>query len=197
MDIVFASNNSHKIEEIRDLAGKLYNILSLKDVGIDIDIPEPHQTLEANASEKSWTIYKLTGHNCFSDDTGLEVAALGGEPGVKSARYAGEETSFDKNIEKLLMKLDTHNNRSARFRAVVSLIMNGKEYLFEGVCNGTISKSPRGKGGFGYDPIFIPDGENRTFAEMSLTEKASLSHRGMAMAKLVAFLQKLQIKTQN
>lgn len=197
MKLIFATNNKHKIEETRTLIGKKFEIITLNDAGIMIDIPEPHDTLEENASEKSRTIYKLRGINCFSEDTALEVEALGGEPGVKSARYAGEEKSFDKNIQKLLLKLENHPNRQARFRTVISLIVNGNEYLFEGVCRGTIAKKPSGTEGFGYDPVFIPEGENRTFAEMPLSEKNHNSHRRKALDKLVTFLQKLEINTQN
>ncbi len=160
----------------------------MKQAGIDIDIPEPHNTLEANASEKSKTIYNLTKSNCFSEDTGLEVKSLNGEPGVKSARYAGDDRSFDKNIEKLLQKLQDKPDRSARFRAVISLIIEGKEILFEGICNGRIIHERRGDQGFGYDPVFMPDGSNKTFGEMSLDEKTIYSHRAKATEKLVVFL---------
>src|SRR6187549_2267471 len=138
MRLIFASNNQHKIEELKAFAGKEIEIVSLKDAGINIDIPEPHDTLEGNASEKSWTIYKLTVRDCFSEDTGLEIEALNGEPGVKSARYAGEARSFKDNIEKALNKLANESNRNAQFRAVISLIIDGRESLFEGICNGKI-----------------------------------------------------------
>ena len=188
MKLIFATNNKHKIEEIRAALGKDFQVLTLADAGIDIDIPEPHDTLEANASEKSWTIYRLTGIHCFGEDTGLEVPALGGEPGVKSARYAGDERSFDKNIDKLLQKLENKVDRQARFRTVISLILDGKETLFEGICNGQIISERRGNQGFGYDPVFIPEGSDKTFAEMDISEKQGFSHRGRATAKLVAFL---------
>ena len=197
MRFVFATNNEHKVEEIRFITEGIHEIISLKEAGISIDIPEPHATLEENASEKTKTIYELTGENCISEDTGLEVAALNGEPGVQSARYAGESKSFEKNIEKLLMKLEPHSNKKARFRTIISLIVNGKEWQFEGICEGSIIPSPRGDKGFGYDPIFVPDGETRTFAEMSLKEKTQYSHRTKATDKLVAFLQKLEVKSQN
>ncbi|MEO8405743.1 MAG: RdgB/HAM1 family non-canonical purine NTP pyrophosphatase [Chitinophagaceae bacterium] len=190
MKLIFATNNQHKIEEGRHIIGDKFELLTLKDAGIDIDIPEPHDTLEANATEKSQTIYKITGLGCFSEDTGLEVDALNGEPGVKSARYAGETKSFDKNIDKLLTNLQGKENRSARFRTIISLILDGKETLFEGICNGRIIEDRRGGDGFGYDPVFVPDGFDRTFAEMSLAEKDSISHRAKAMEKLVAFLSK-------
>ena len=197
MRLIFASNNQHKIEELKAFAGQEIEIVSLKDAGIDIDIPEPHDTLEENASEKSWTIYKLTGNNCFSEDTGLEIEALNGEPGVKSARYAGEARSFKDNIEKVLNKLANETNRNARFRAVISLIIEGKETQFEGICNGKIIDTPHGTEGFGYDPIFIPDGSNRSFAEMSIVEKNQFNHRTKAAAKLVAFLQNMKTNSTN
>src|SRR5215467_12236106 len=151
MNLIFATNNQHKVDEIRSAVGKnsALNIITLKEAGIDIDIPEPFDTLEENANNKSKTIFELTKTNCFSEDTGLEVAALNGEPGVKSARYAGEERSFEKNIDKLLKKLEGKSNRRAKFRTVISLIIDGKENLFEGVCEGTIFHSKKGEKGFG------------------------------------------------
>ena len=194
MRLIFASNNQHKIEELKafcknDSANYRIDIVSLKEAGIDVDIAEPHDTLEENASEKSWTIYNLTGKDCFSEDTGLEIEALNGEPGVKSARYAGETRSFKENIEKVLAKLSSHPNKKARFRAVISLIIGGKETQFEGICNGRIISNPTGSEGFGYDPIFVPEGSDRTFAEMTLEEKNQFNHRTKAAAKLVAYLQ--------
>ena len=202
MKLIFASNNEHKIEELKAFAGNgsdnyRIEIVSLKEAGIDIDIPEPHDTLEENASEKSCTIYKLTGKDCFGEDTGLEIQALNGEPGVKSARYAGEGRSFKNNIEKVLNKLSSETNRNARFRAVISLIIEGNETRFEGICNGRITDIPAGTEGFGYDPIFIPDGSKRTFAEMSVEEKNQFNHRTKAAAKLVAFLQTMKAKSTN
>ena len=188
MKLIFATNNQHKVEEIRAVIGEKFELLTLQEAGIDIDIPEPHDTLEANASEKSQTIYRMTGTSCFSEDTGLEVAALNGEPGVKSARYAGDNRSFDQNIDKLLINLDDKADRSARFRTVVSVIIDGKETLFEGICEGTVIKERRGSKGFGYDPVFIPAGSDKTFAEMTLEEKNLFSHRKKATEKLVAFL---------
>jgi XTP/dITP diphosphohydrolase len=192
MKLIFATNNQHKVEEVKAVVNRSITISTLKDAGIDIDIPEPYDTLEENATEKSKTIYQLTKTNCFSEDTGLEVTALNGEPGVKSARYAGEDRSFDKNIEKLLQKLEDKPDKSARFRAVISLIIEGKETQFEGVCNGRIIKEKRGEQGFGYDPVFIPDGSHKTFGEMSLEEKTVYSHRAKATQKLVAFLNNLE-----
>ena len=197
MKLVFATNNAHKVEEVRSVIGHRYEIITMQEAGVNTDIPEPHSTLEENASEKSRTVYKLTGMDCFSEDTGLEVYALNGEPGVKSARYAGDEKSFEKNIRKLLMKLEDHHDRRARFRAVISLLMDGEEHQFEGICEGTIIKEPRGSGGFGYDSVFVPDSETRTFAEMNLEEKTIYSHRRIATDKLVTFLQKLEINPQN
>jgi XTP/dITP diphosphohydrolase len=186
--LIFATNNQHKIDEIRSIPNIGYEIISLTEAGINIEIPEPHNTLEENATEKSTVIYTLTGLNCFSEDTGLEVEALHGEPGVKSARYAGENKSFEKNIEKLLLKMQGEKNRNAQFRAVLSLILGGTEYKFEGICKGTILADMRGEGGFGYDPVFMPLGANRTFAEMEMAEKNMYSHRKKAMDKLVDFL---------
>lgn len=202
MRLIFASNNQHKIEELKAFAGKesdsyRIEIVSLREAGIDVDIPEPHDTLEENASEKSWTIYKLTGNDCFSEDTGLEVEALNGEPGVKSARYAGDSRSFKENIEKVLNKLANQPNRNARFRAVISLIIDGNETQFEGICNGKIIDTPQGTQGFGYDPIFMPNDSKQTFAEMSIEEKNRFNHRAKAAAKLVAFLQNIKTKSPN
>ena len=197
MKLIFASNNQHKIEELKAFAGNEIQIVSLKEAGIDVDIPEPHDTLEENASEKSWTIYKLTGKDCFSEDTGLEIEALNGEPGVKSARYAGEVRSFKANIEKVLHKMSKETNRKARFRAVISLVIGGMETQFQGICNGRIIDTPRGTDGFGYDPIFVPDGSNRSFAEMPVNEKNQFNHRTKAAAKLVAFLQNRNSNSTN
>ena len=195
MKLIFATNNQHKTDEVRS-ATKTQNILeiiTLREAGIEIDIPEPYATLEENASHKSRTIYALTkakglAKGCFSEDTGLEVEAINGEPGVKSARYAGNDKSFDKNIEKLLQKLEGSSNRKGRFRAVISLIIDDKEHLFEGVCHGTILDHRRGGAGFGYDPVFVPDGAIHTFAEMDITEKNKFSHRKKAIDKLVTYL---------
>lgn len=187
--LIFATNNQHKVDEIRLVLGNNFHIVTLKEAGIAIDIPEPHDTLEANASEKSKVIHQLTQKNCFSEDTGLEVEALNGEPGVKSARYAGEGRSFDNNIEKLLSRLSAHTNKKARFKTVISLIYNNSEYLFEGICQGVIIQDQRGRNGFGYDPVFVPDGSNQTFAEMTMEEKSLFSHRKKAMEQLIQFLQ--------
>ncbi|HEX8279593.1 MAG TPA: RdgB/HAM1 family non-canonical purine NTP pyrophosphatase [Segetibacter sp.] len=186
--IIFATNNSNKVEEIKSVIGNLFEVVSLKDAGIRIDIPEPHATLEENATEKSRTIYNITGENCFSEDTGLEVQALNGEPGVKSARYAGEGKSADENIRKLLKNLSGKQNRKARFRTVISLILQGDEYKFEGICDGEIIEAPKGNMGFGYDSVFVPAGCSKTFAEMPLEEKNRFSHRKKATEKLASFL---------
>ena len=186
--LIFATNNQHKIDEIRSIPNLGYEIVSLKEAGINIDIAEPHNTLEENATEKSIVIYKLTGQDCFSEDTGLEVEALNGEPGVRSARYAGEENSFKKNIDKLLLNMQGVENRNAQFRSVLSLILNGIEYKFEGICKGTILAETKGNEGFGYDPIFLPMEATQTFAEMNMEEKNKFSHRKKAMDKLIDFL---------
>lgn len=189
MDIIFATNNAHKIAEIQQVLPPSIKLITLKEAGIDIEIPEPHDTLEANASEKSMTIHRLTGKDCFSEDTGLEVATLGGEPGVRSARYAGEPADAAANTRLLLERLQGNPDRKARFRTVISLILAGREYQFEGICPGLITVAPSGSNGFGYDPVFQPDGADRSFGEMSMTEKQAYSHRSKATALLVRFLQ--------
>ena len=187
--LIFATNNKNKVAEIRSVLNNSFEVISLKEAGIDIDIPEPHDTLEENALEKSKTIYALTGKNCFSEDTGLEVAILNGEPGVRSARYAGDESDFKANISKLLQKLQGKKNRQAQFRTVISLILEGKECQFEGICKGYIIEKETGMGGFGYDAIFVPEGSERSFGEMTMDEKNVYSHRKKATAKLIEFLK--------
>ena len=191
--LIFATNNLNKVIEVRSLLGDSFKILSLSEAGIDIDIPEPFDTLEKNAIEKSEVIYKLKGLSCFAEDTGLEVEALNGEPGVKSARYAGDKRSFEDNIDKLLDQLKGITNRKARFRTVICLTINGKHNIFEGECKGTIIAERRGGNGFGYDPVFIPEGATKTFAEMSLQEKNFFSHRKKATEKLIAWLKETAI----
>ncbi len=186
--LIFATNNQHKVDEIKVVIGNQFNVVTLKDAGIYIDIPEPHATLEANATEKSTTIHRLTGSNVFSEDTGLEVVALHGEPGVKSARYAGEGRDFQANIDKLLANLEDKTDRKAQFRTVISLILNNQEYLFEGICEGQIIAQQKGLKGFGYDPVFVPNGSYKTFAEMTIEEKNQFSHRKKVTDKLIAFL---------
>ncbi|MDP1764004.1 MAG: RdgB/HAM1 family non-canonical purine NTP pyrophosphatase [Sediminibacterium sp.] len=192
--LIFATNNQHKVDEIRPVIGEAFEIITLQEAGIDIDIPEPHETLDANATEKSRTIHALTRQNCFSEDTGLEVVALNGEPGVKSARYAGGEVrDFQENINKLLQNLKGKTSRQARFRTVISLILDEKEYFFEGICDGQISEVQMGTGGFGYDPVFRPTGASGSFAEMSIEEKNRYSHRQKAVIQLIQFLAAYKI----
>ncbi|MBO7200645.1 MAG: non-canonical purine NTP diphosphatase [Bacteroidales bacterium] len=187
--LIFASNNSHKLSEIRNLLDNIVNILSLKDINLEGDIPETSDTLEGNATQKAEWIYSRIGQDCFADDTGLEVEALDGAPGVYSARYAGEGCSFADNVNKLLKAMKGQSNRKARFRTVICLIENGKKNYFEGIVNGTIVEKGSGNMGFGYDPIFVPDGYNISFAEMPLDEKNKISHRGLATQKLVEYLK--------
>jgi XTP/dITP diphosphohydrolase len=191
MQIIFASNNDHKIKEIRSITGSNFTVLSLRDINISEEIPEEEPDLEGNALSKARYIHNITGMNVFADDTGLEVEALNGLPGVKSARFAGENKDFSANIDKLLSMLGSNNNRKAQFRTVIALIYNNKEYLFEGKVEGIITNERRGTGGFGYDPVFIPDGKSKTFAEMELAEKNSISHRARALEKLSSFLLQL------
>lgn len=186
---IFASNNKHKAEEIKSILHDLYEIITLKEAGITIDIPEPYHTLEENATEKSTVIFKLTGSDCFSEDSGLEVSALGGDPGVRSARYAGDPADDDKNIDKLLSAMNGIADRRACFRTVISLILHENEYMFEGRCDGHITTERRGTNGFGYDPIFVPAGQVKTFAEMTIEEKTSISHRKLAVEKMAQFLE--------
>lgn len=190
-ELIFATNNENKVREIKTVVGEKLLVISLKEAGIDKDIPEPHDSLEANATEKSTVIHEMTGKNCFSEDTGLEVFALYGEPGVKSSRYAGEGRDFQANIDKLLEKMSKLGNRTAQFRTVISLIWENQEYLFEGICKGRITEVAEGIGGFGYDPIFIPDGAQKTFASMTLAEKNQYSHRKKATTQLIDFLNKI------
>ncbi len=194
MKIIFATNNQHKVTEIRSALPASIQVVSLREAGIDIDIPEPHDTLHDNAAEKARTIYKLSGFSCFSEDTGLEVPVLNNEPGVHSARYAGEEKSFQENIRKLLIKLEKAGDRSARFRTVICLVLEGKEYFFEGICEGRIIKEQRGEKGFGYDPVFVPNGSDLSFAEMDMQAKNEFSHRRKAADQLVAFLNQITLK---
>ena len=188
-NLIFATNNEHKVAEIRSSLGNLFQVISLKEAEIYIDIEEPYDTLEENAREKSSTIHRLTHQDCFSEDTGLFVDALNGEPGVKSARYAGEPSNNKANIEKLLLNLASNSNRTARFKTIISLVMEDKEYLFEGICEGAITLEPIGSSGFGYDAIFIPAGSSKSFGEMSIEEKNQYSHRKKAVAKLISFLR--------
>ena len=189
MTLVFATNNENKVKEIRSMLGDHFSIITLKEAGIDIDIPEPHDTLEDNAREKSSVIYEMTGKDCFSEDTGLEIDALNGAPGVLSARYAGEQKLAEDNITRVLHEMDGQENRQAHFRTVISLILDGQEYQFTGVCPGVILTKRRGRKGFGYDPIFVPDGAKETFAEMDVADKNQFSHRAKAFQQLITFLK--------
>jgi XTP/dITP diphosphohydrolase len=188
MTIVFASNNEHKIREIKSILGNCFTLLSLSDININEDIPEDEPLLEGNALFKARYIHNATGMNVFADDTGLEIDVLNGLPGVHSARFAGERKDSSANIKKVLSLLGRTKNRKARFRTVIALIFEKKEYLFEGIVTGTIISKKRGNEGFGYDPVFIPDGKNQTFAEMELAEKNTISHRARAFEKLREFL---------
>lgn len=189
-NLTFASNNVDKLEEIkRKLLGTSIGILGLKESGINEELSETGDTLEANAFEKANRVYSKYGLNCFADDTGLEVEALDGAPGVFSARYAGEKVSYDDNVKKLLYEMKDISNRNARFRTIVCLIMDATEYRFEGIVNGFITENPKGTQGFGYDPVFVPDGYDITFAEMDVHLKNQISHRGRAIEKLVRFLK--------
>ncbi len=190
--LIFATNNQHKVDEIRTVIGSTFNIITLAEANINIDIPEPHDTIEENAEEKSSFIFKLTNKDCFGEDTGLEVEALNGEPGVKSARYAGDGRSSLDNIKKLLQNLQEIDNRKAHFKTIISLVLDGKSYSFEGICKGTITKELKGVDGFGYDPIFVPEGSTKTFAEMTMEEKNIYSHRRKATDKLINFLSNKQ-----
>ena len=188
MELVFATNNTHKIKEISPLITNSFRLLSLSDLNFFEDIPETQATLQGNASQKSHYIFDRYAINCFADDTGLEIEALKGEPGVYSARYAGEGCNFQDNIDKVLLKMQGITHRNARFRTVISLLLDGKEYFVEGYVNGKILTEKHGNDGFGYDPIFMPDNYSISFAEMTLEEKNKISHRGMAVRKLAAFL---------
>ena len=191
MKIVFATNNAHKLDEVRQVVGEKFEIVSLRECGIVEDIPENEPTLEGNALAKARYIYERTGFNCFADDTGLEVDALGGEPGVRSARYATDGHDDEANKRLLLERLQGEENRAAQFRTAVALILGGKEYLFEGIVRGEIALEQHGEGGFGYDPLFFPEGGELTFAQMSSEEKNAISHRGRAVRKLAEFLQQM------
>lgn len=189
MKLIFASHNQNKVLEINSLLKGIAEVHSLNDIGIFEEIPETGITLKENASIKARACYDLTGLHVFADDTGLEVEALNGEPGVFSARYAGPEKLAWKNMEKLMNELEAHENKKARFVTFISLIVNQEEYFFEGEINGTIIHEMRGSNGFGYDPIFVPDGETRTLAEMSSEEKNKISHRAKALEKMKSFLE--------
>lgn len=189
--LVFATNNKHKLDEVRKITSGLVNIVSLEDIDCHDDIPETSDTLEGNALQKAEYIKEHYGFDCFADDTGLEVEALNNAPGVYSARYAGSEHDSEANMNKLLQEMDTIENRKARFRTVIALLLNGKQYVFEGIVNGEIITEKRGSSGFGYDPIFIPNNYTQTFAEMGNDIKNTISHRAEAVKKLNSFLSTL------
>ncbi len=188
MNIVFATNNAHKIKEVRQMLPKDIVILNLKDIDCNEELPETGTTLQANAQQKARYIFEKYGMDCFADDTGLEVESLNGRPGVYSARFAGEQSRSDENIQKLLFEMGGHENRQAKFRTVICLYLKNEVHFFEGTVSGKIAGSESGERGFGYDPVFIPEGEERTFSEMSAEEKNSISHRRRAVDELIQFL---------
>lgn len=194
MKLVFATQNQNKLREVQALLGDNFELVDLSQLNFFEDIPETQPTIQGNASQKAWFIYNKFGISCFADDTGLEVEALNGAPGVYSARYAGPSKNAHDNLIKVLDELKNKENRKARFKTVLALILNGKEFLFEGVVNGTILDQQRGIDGFGYDPVFVPTGYNETFAEMPLSLKNTISHRGRAFKALDDFLRQLSTK---
>ena len=190
MQLVFATNNQHKLEEIRRMLNGKYDIVSLEQIGCHDDIPEDHDTLQENALQKAQYIKEHYGYDCFADDTGLEIEALGNRPGVYSARYAGPAKLAEDNMKKVLAEMEGKDNRKARFRTVIALILHGEEHLFEGCVEGEILAEKHGETGFGYDPIFRPAGYRESFAEMAMDEKNKISHRGRAVEKLYQFLHR-------
>ena len=190
MKLVFASNNKNKIQEIQALVPNTFQILSLEEIGCTEDIPETADTIEGNAILKANYVTEKYGYDCFADDTGLEVEALNGAPGVYSARYAGEQKDANDNLDKLLSELKDKSNRNANFKTVIALNLNGNQNLFTGIINGKIIEKKIGTNGFGYDPIFVADGYSKTFAELTMEEKSIISHRGIAVNELILFLQK-------
>ena len=191
MKLIFATNNAHKLREVSQVVGDKFTLLTPRECGIDEDIPEEQPTLEGNALQKARYIYARTGMDCFADDTGLEVDALGGEPGVRSARYATDGHDDEANKRLLLERMQGVEARGAQFRTAIALIIGGKEYLFEGIVRGNITTEEQGEGGFGYDPLFVAEGCEQSFAEISAEEKNAISHRGRAVRKLAEFLQGL------
>ncbi|MDH5597528.1 MAG: non-canonical purine NTP diphosphatase [Cyclobacteriaceae bacterium] len=188
MQLVFATNNKNKIKEVQSVLGDRIELLSLSDIGCEEELPENETTLEGNSLSKAQFVFDNYGANCFADDTGLEVSALNGAPGVYSARYSGEGANDSKNVALLLKNLEGKQNRTARFRTIFTLILDGKSYQFEGIINGEIAEKPTGDQGFGYDPIFVPENWNKSFAECSKEEKNTISHRAIATKKLIKFL---------
>ena len=193
MKLVFATNNKNKIKEIKSLLGNSVELLSLEEINCNEDIPETSNTIAGNALQKAKYVYEKYGYNCFADDTGLEIEALNGAPGIYSARYAGEQKLAEDNMDKVLRELESVDNREAQFTTVIALIIDGAEHLFEGVVQGEITKTKSGSAGFGYDPIFQPEGYDITFSEMSLEEKNKISHRGKAVRKLIDYLTSLSL----
>jgi XTP/dITP diphosphohydrolase len=191
MKLCFATNNSHKLDEIQAILGQSFQLTTLREIGCTEDIPEPFDTISENSHEKARYVWDKFGVSCFADDTGLEVAALNGEPGVLSARYAGPQKSADDNMALLLERLAPFENKGARFVTMITLVLDGTYYQFEGAVQGTIINTRRGNNGFGYDPIFLPDGFDKTFGEMNMDEKSKLSHRAIAFGKLTNFLKHL------
>ena len=190
-ELIFVTHNKHKYKEIQAIIPQAFHLVSLADIGIFEEIPETADTMQGNALQKARFVHKKSGKSCFADDTGLEVDALDGAPGVYSARYAGEQCSYEDNNRLLLKNLEKHTNRRARFRTVIALIIDGKEYLFEGIVPGEIIRENKGRQGFGYDPVFVPDGFGKTYAQMSDDEKNAISHRAKAVNKMIDFLEKL------
>ena len=193
MKLVFATGNQNKVKEIQALLPVSIELMGLLDIGCSEDIPETQPTIEGNAAQKAFYVFEKYHHNCFADDTGLEIEALNGRPGVLSARYAGEAKDANANMDKILTELKNETNRTAHFKTVISLVMDGEEVQFEGVVEGTILKEKRGDKGFGYDPIFLPKDSDRSFAEMDVNEKNEISHRALAVKKLVAHLNKVMV----
>ncbi|MCO6501329.1 MAG: non-canonical purine NTP diphosphatase [Vicingus serpentipes] len=193
MKLVFATNNKNKIKEIKHLIGDSIELLSLEEINCNEDIPETSDTIPGNALQKARYVYEKYGYNCFADDTGLEIEALNGAPGIYSARYAGEQRLAENNMNKVLSELNGIENREAQFKTVIALIVDGQEHLFEGIVQGEITPKKSGSAGFGYDPIFQPEGYDITFSEMSLEEKNKISHRGKAVKKLIDYLTSLSL----
>lgn len=191
MKILFATNNAHKLSEVQAVLGNGFRLVTPRECGVTEEIPETQPTIQGNALQKARYLYERTGLDCFADDTGLEVEALGGAPGVRSARYATDGHDFAANNRLLLQNLAGKENRRAQFRTVIALILNGEEHLFEGIAEGRIIEAERGAEGFGYDPLFMPDGSGKTFAEMNADEKNAVSHRGRAVRKLAAYLHSI------
>jgi XTP/dITP diphosphohydrolase len=193
MTLVFATGNQNKVKEIQALIPASIRLLGLTDIDCKEEIPETQATIEGNAAQKAFYVFEKYHYNCFADDTGLEIDALDGRPGVMSARYAGEAKDANANMDKILKELYLESNRSARFKTIISLVVDGEEMQFEGVVEGTILKEKRGSKGFGYDPIFLPDGSDRSFAEMDIAEKNEISHRALAVKKLVKYLNSVNV----